>query len=408
MNIQLEKFGWDGLIVPTELHSPLSLPTINHLKIMRPQQNVSGTELYYPYDMFQNNNDKFLPAYIIGEKINGGGYATILKARRAVFKPDTVDNKVLVKSEHFSDACIKNIHINLLPEEEEQTPVTKEQIIIDEINAILYEAYIHALILQTFKTIQIPNAVPQLFEIVARTKTNENTHKPEEIESIWIVMELLKGLTLEKYLSKVLKKFAYAENDKIIIDILIQICTYLHFLQELLQFNHRDMKINNIYIRLHETGWTNELKNVPSFGTWKCKVDAVLIDFGFACIACGPSTPHPHRSLLSAGSWFRPEHDCMKYGRDLAQLLYSLHVHFPIHVYFSTSLCAFLHSVCIAKTASGSINILKGIDKEGNHSQGYPRFTEGIYKFLRNNNTDVIDCRPSRFLQGLHSLKIHT
>lgn len=408
MSMDLEKFGWDGLVIPTELNKiPENLPTVEHLKIMRPPQLMSGVEIYFPYSLFTNKEDKYIPAYIIGNKINSGGYASIIKARRAIFKPGK-DTNTLQKAEHFADICIKTIPLNILPDEDTASPDSRHKTYLDEVNAILYEAYIQTLLTKTFSTYAMEHAVPKLYEVVACTKNNINTHIPEEIESIWIVMELLAGFTLEKYLHQTLKKFQYVQNDLLIIDILVQLCTYLHILQETLHFNHRDMKINNLFIRYHEPGWSNDLSGVPVFHTWKRNVDIILIDFGFSCIACGPGTPKPRSSLLSAGSWFRPEHDCMKYGRDLAQLIYSLHVHFPIQHYLSTKLCAFLHKSCTAETTNGSVPILSGIDVDGAAASGVPQFNEGIYKCLRDNSTDLKGCRPATFLAGLFSLNIHS
>lgn len=417
MAVNLEKFGWDGLTVPAELCKITSaLPTAQHLKILRSPQLMEGADVYFPYRFFNNGTERYMPAYIKEAQINDGGYAAIFQARRALFKPqhtkdikDTKDTNsvLLVKQGNFEDACIKQIHLNITPDEDAQTPKSRRITYTEEINAILYEAYIHALLQQTFTTLGMAYAVPHLHEIVARTKTGNDSHIHEDIDSIWLVMELVRGQTLEKYLRSVLVKKAFKTNDKILKDILVQIAHYLHILQEKLHFNHRDMKINNLFVRQNAPGWSRTT-TVPNIGEWKSTIDVVLIDFGFACVSCGPGSPRPRASLLSAGSWFRSEHDCLKYGRDLGQLLYSLHVNFPFPSYFSPELCSFLTSACIARTATTFVDILQGVHSDGRpRTSGAPAFNDGIYIFLRDNNTDIENCKPDRFLRGLKSLNEH-
>jgi serine/threonine protein kinase len=400
---KLEKFGWDNITIPSKLSDVVNhLPNVNHLKILRPSRRMSGADVYFPYRFFTDGTHKYMPAYIKEEQINDGGYAKIYRVRRAIFKPQPDKEQQLIKEGAFENACIKQIHINLTPEEEAQTPLSKSHTCNDEINAILYEAYIHALLCKTFAEFNVSHAVPDLHEVLALTKSGNETHNPTNIETIWIGMELIHGQTLENFLKHHLKPHNYQHNQKIIIDILVQLAYYLHILQEKLHFNHRDMKINNLFIRYHEPSWSRTLHNVPLFNTWLCNVDLVIIDFGFACISCGSDSPRPRASLLSAGSWFRPEHDCLKYGRDIGQLLYSLQVHFPFNEYFDTIFCNLLKSACTARTKSTYVNILNGINNDGNpFYTNKPTFSDGIYLFLREQGTDIEGCKPSRILLSL-------
>lgn len=405
----LEKFGWDNCFIPADIRHLLSyLPKIGNLKILRSQHSYSGTLMYFPYRLFHDKDKKFMPGYVKEELINKGGYANIYKGKRGIFVPREIKNgeTTLVKESSFQDICIKKIHVNITKEEDEQTPNSRHNTYIDELNAILYEAYIHVLIIYVFNEFKISSAVPNLYEVCAQTKNNTDIHNPEEITSVWLLMELINGVTLEKYLITNLKPYDYLSNDMIIIDILIQLAFFLKILQEKLYFNHRDMKINNLFVRYHEKEWS-DIIHIPHFGEWKRSVDIVLIDFGFACIACGPDTPRPRSSLLSAGSWFHQEHDCLKYGRDIAQLIYSLNLHFPIQRYFTTNLCNFLHKSCTIHFNSNNINLLHGINEKGEPekaNKAIPCFNSGIYVFLAQNDMDVINCSPTIFLSGLRSL----
>jgi serine/threonine protein kinase len=197
------------------------------------------------------------------------------------------------------------------------------------------------------------------------------------------------------------------KNELLLLDAMIQLAFYLQILQEKVRFNHRDMKINNVFIRHHgiREAWERKL-TIPVLGEWACRMDTVLIDFGFSCISCGEGFVNPRATLIGAGSWFKPEHDCLKYGRDLAQFLYSIHCFFPLQNYISPALFTILHRVMRAEKAGRSIDLLKGIDAKGNPiaSTYVPRsihFNHGIYIFLRESDVDVPECRPSAFFEAI-------
>jgi hypothetical protein len=408
MAFSLERFGWDGITVPAELKNIKDhLPNSNHLKLLRSPQLMSGIEVYFPHTFFHKGADKYMPAYIKDTKINDGGYAKIYKGKRAIFKQEmdsSTNTLVLQKQGNFEPVCIKKIPLNVTPEEERQSPASVLRAYEDEVNAILYEAYIHAVICKLFETAGYSEAVPHLHEVCAVSKDGGTSSLPTNIDSVWLVMELLQGSTLENFLKHHLHAGDRAANDMIIMDVVVQIAFYLKLLQENLHFNHRDMKINNIFVRLHDTHWSARTIPVDTFGKWTCKNDVVLIDYGFACFSCGPGTPNPRATLLGAGSWFCDEHDCMKYGRDLGQFLFSIHCHFPFETYLSPWLCSALRGCMIAKKGSKTIDVLKGFEKDGtplSRNTGVPVFNDGIYIFLRHNDVDILGCRPSTFLKTI-------
>lgn len=406
MAFALERFGWDGLTVPAELKNICHhLPTAANLKLLRQPQIMCGAEVYFPFNFFHSGTEKYMPAYMRESKINDGGYASIYKGKRAIFRQEVDEhssNVLLKKQGSFEPTCIKKINLNILPEEDAQTPRSRAKTYDDEVNAILYEAYIHALICKLFETAGYPDAVPTLHEVCAVSKDGTNSVIPTNIDSIWLVMELLKGTTLEKFFQRNLQVGRAELNDSLVLDVIIQIAFYMKILQDNIYFNHRDMKINNVFVRLHDAPWTRTI-TIPTLGVWRCKSDVVLIDYGFACLASGPGTAAPASTLLGAGSWFCQDHDCLKYGRDLGQFLYSIHCQYPFEKYLSPWLVLALRSVLIAKKGNVSVDILKGFDSDGTPRSGAlaPVFNDGIYHFLRDNAVDIPGCKPAAFLKTI-------
>ena len=420
----LSRFGWDGCTIPTNLHNLCDyLPSWKSLKVLRPAQVINGTSVYFPHTFFNDNDSQYMPAFIKGSLDGDGGYAQVFKGRRAIFKAvgDISGGTMnLVKTESFKEVCIKEVAMNITPEEDGATPHTRQTTYEEEILAILYEAFLHALLYKTLEAEGFPSAVPYLYEIVAHTKTKALPKGTTDFKSVWITMEFIHGNTLEKYFRKnfipIHKSFRNSsitvaaqekKNDLLILDVMIQLAFYLKILQEKVRFNHRDMKINNVFIRHHDTSeaWERKLK-IPTLGEWACHTDTVLIDFGFSCISCGDGFLNPRATLVGAGSWFKPEHDCLKYGRDLAQFLYSIHCFFPLQDYISAELYSIFHSAMLAQKGTESIDLFKGMDHRGNPiaTPLVPRsiqFNHGIYIFLRESDVDVPGCAPSAFFEAV-------
>jgi serine/threonine protein kinase len=255
-----------------------------------------------------------------------------------------------------------------------------------------------------------------VYEILADTKGKADPASPCDFESIWIVMEYVNGSTLEKFLKRKLipvrnghSRTVATTNEKILIDVLIQLAVYLKILQEKVRFNHRDLKINNLFVRHHalDEHWKQTL-SIPVIGDWECIHDIVLLDFGFSCIACGSGFDNPRATLVGAGSWFKSEHDCLKYGRDLGQFLYSLHCTFPLQDYVSPTFFDLLHKsmFAIRGEEKEKIDLLMGFGDDGSPLGGsaLPRsvkFNDGIYIFLRDSTVDIPGCNPSVFLKAL-------
>jgi serine/threonine protein kinase len=416
--VDLCQFGWDGCIIPTNLKEVCKhLPSWRHLKTLRPLQSYEGTDIYFTWKYIKDKHGgQFVPAYLKGILDDDGGYAFIYKGRRAMFRPAQDQSKAngavkLEKYTHFGEICIKEVRLNITPEEDAAPKELREQAYNDEINAILYEAFIHALLAKTMEGAGHSSTIPRLYEIVAHTRGKQYPAGPTDFESIWIIMEFLEGMTLEKFLEHNLKVGEFKQNEKILLDVCIQLAAYLQILQEKTRFNHRDLKINNLFVRKHSAGWNRRI-TIPEFGSWVCTHDIVMIDFGFSCIACGNGYANPRATLVGAGSWFESHHDCFKKGRDLCQFLYSVHCTFPLQNYVTTRFFQILHTALQAKHGgtSQTIDLLYGTQPNGDPKpqvgQLPPRidFNDGIYIFLRDNNIDVPGCEPKVLLQNIKTL----
>jgi serine/threonine protein kinase len=335
---------------------------------------------------------------------DNGGYSEIYRAQRSIYKPvgDLSGTVHMVRAIPFEEICIKEIGLHV-----ESTAEEKE--FVEEINAILYEAYLHALIDETLERNGLGGCVPRLHEVLAISSSGEPLTSPKQVDSIWMTMEFMNGETLEKFLGKRFASGSVTENTRLLKMILLQLAHILQILQTTLLFNHRDLKINNVYVRHHEPGWKKTL-TLPGLGLLECTVEIVMIDFGFSCISCGSGFPNPRATLLGAGSFFPPEDDCLKKGRDLAQFLYSLHCTYPLQNYISKPLFEVLHRAMTAERrgtfGSRPCDLFMGLDAIGTPliSSRLPtsiKYNNGIYLFLREPAHEVPGCEPARLLRTL-------
>jgi serine/threonine protein kinase len=395
VDFNLTVFGWDGLSIPSNLKQICKqLPKWTQLKFLRDACIVGEHQLHFPHAYFHDaSGTPFMPAFEKVELINdNGGYAEIYKARRSIYAPEgSIYGSVrLNRVKEFEDICIKEIVLSASEDADEN---------LKEINAILYEAYLHALLYRSLEHAGLQSIVPKIYEIVATSTTGAPAVSPAEIASIWINMELLEGTTLDKWLQVKFRNTTRSANSALLRKILIQLATILDHLQSTLEFNHRDLKVNNVFVRHHATPWSRTI------GAATFDIDLVLIDFGFGCVACGSGFPNPRGTLLGAGNYFRPEDDCLKVGRDLAHFLYSLHCLFPLEELLERDLYAKLHAAMRATRGARTYDLWMGVDAIGNPLVGprprIIRFNNGIYHFLRDGCSEVPGCAPRAILSAL-------
>lgn len=101
------------------------------------------------------------------------------------------------------------------------------------------------------------------------------------------------------------------ENDTLLIEIIVQLASYLIVLDKKLSMNHRDLKSTNVILV--------ETENVP-FQFVTCsdtkiyklitKHKAILVDFGFACA-------NMNEKIIAAGDYLPTFDGCPKVGRDM-------------------------------------------------------------------------------------------
>jgi len=107
-----------------------------------------------------------------------------------------------------------------------------------------------------------------------------------------------------------------SDNGDILLKILAQIAMSCFVLEKTIGFNHRDLKPDNIMVKLdsfraHSIKWNNEFEVhiAPSH-------TAIMVDFGFSCLGPG-KTP-----WIQAGDGVLPPFDpCPKVGRDIFMIL---------------------------------------------------------------------------------------
>jgi len=408
----LRDFGWEGCIIPESLENICQyIPTWKDLQTLRSHTTNANVQLYFPKKFFHSETlGNYMPGYLKGKTINSGSYASVFKGKRAIFTP--ADNKTegivnMRKISEFEIFCIKEIRLNITPSEKLASPHTKTKAYEEEINAIIYEAILHALLIKTFEKYGVPTVVPRLYEITAHTIRDSNPPLISNIDSIWLSMEFIQGMTLEEFFQRHLTKTSslaiQRKNEQYMIDIFLQLAFFLNIVQECLRFNHRDLKINNLLIRSHDSPWTRKL-TLPNGTVYSCLYDIVFIDFGFACIACDKDSPTPRATRIGAGSWFRPEHECFKDGRDIAQFVFSVHSSFPIYDYTTRTFFDTLFNSATAETESTTVPLLNGFDNLGNPNTTMPTqilFNNGIYIFMRESNVDIPGCSPKTFMTTL-------
>jgi hypothetical protein len=389
--------------------------------------------------LFVNGDEVYIPVLEKFEPMNGGGYATIYNGRRSIYIPEfsseddkrTTEGKLAFKrTSEFQEICIKSISVELSGKEARTTPQTRALYAYGAIQDLINEALIHGLIQSALQRAGFPTSVPILHEIVALTHDGsvKQLMNPLDVKEIWITMEILKGVILQRYLHRKFirlptkfKRNSYQlmkekENELLLLDVCFQMSCYLDILQEKLRFNHRDMKIDNAFCRYHPRNdrWARNIP-VPELGTWKCKHDFVLIDFGSGCISCASACEEYGSSLLASNSWFEASNTCLKYGRDMAQFIYGIHATFPLKEYISQELFDILDRVTIAVETDlfmkeiNSYHMFAGINPDGTpnpigkHDQMPDKiqFNKGVYTFLKQEYIDVPGCRPKLLLQTL-------
>ena len=258
----------------------------------------------------------------------------------------------------------------------------------DEVTAHISEALLHVLAWQIMQRTLTPWAIPQPYEVFGEPGASSGLHSAWK--TISLSMSYVQGRTLYAYLQKAWKRDTKEGNGAILLEILAQLSYILYHMQRYLRLNHRDVKVNNIMIRLRDEPLILELDGVVLVTQY----EVTLIDFGFACVGCPP--PRAPMTVFQAGSWFPMGDLCCKLGRDLAQLLFCIHCYFPLEQYLSSSLYDTVKGWMQISWSGGVANGLAGFSKDGKPkvAAGPIEYDTGIYEFLRRPDVDPVACEP--------------
>jgi serine/threonine protein kinase len=351
------------------------------------------------------NLTAFYPALQFGEELDRGSYGRIVRANRALYYER---HGTLSRLEDFSEIVCKINDIEI--DEDEIGSAHMEDYYAEEIQAVLNEAVLHALANHVMTRRGFPTVIPSLFEVLA-ISPKPAIQRPSDIESIVLGMEFVEGTTLHKFMADEFpvaqNEKEVARNDRLLMDVIIQLCIYLEILQHDLRFNHRDLKTNNVLRRAQPAGWNRCFQHPALSRPWIAFHDLVLIDFGFSCVACRED----NTSFVQAGAWFKPEHDCLKGGRDLALFLHCLQVYFPLQKRISQGLWGTLHAAMRVQGLEGEPSLLDyGVKEDGTIDRttaptGYFIFSDGIYRLLRKKDVNVAGCTPATLLEALDRLR---
>uniref|UniRef100_A0A6C0DQQ0 Protein kinase domain-containing protein n=1 Tax=viral metagenome TaxID=1070528 RepID=A0A6C0DQQ0_9ZZZZ len=142
--------------------------------------------------------------------------------------------------------------------------------------------------------------IPEVYDIIQDSRTKD----------VWFTMEALDPQLLSQWCVR----RSYEEAPKVFGLLLLQIALVLQVLEDVLQFDHRDLKVNNILIADTPLSiamdWKGESK------TLEFPFRVVFVDFGFSCIG--------GKVDVRDNSEFPPLDPCPKVGRDMFQVIVSL------------------------------------------------------------------------------------
>jgi serine/threonine protein kinase len=163
---------------------------------------------------------------------------------------------------------------------------------------VLQEAFLQYISYNILKNYKLEYMVPKVFDIF---KKNNN---------IYFSMERIFGQFIHLFLLN-------SNNpEKDFIFCFLQISIVLHILEKIINLDHRDLRVTNIYVVNKPTEF-NFTINHKTY-TYNCDFHICILDFGFACIGLKPTIINATEEI------FNINQRCFKPGRDLFQLLISL------------------------------------------------------------------------------------
>ena len=215
------------------------------------------------------------------------------------------------------------------------------------------EVLLQILLYDSTKDLSDGPYVPKLFEIAY--DSNKNV--------VYIVQELMNG-TFESLINHRSKE----ENEIKLLDDFEIIAKQLEWLGTNLQFNHRDLKSDNVMYKLSSKGYTLR-----------------LIDFGMSCMTWKGI------HLQASTNLFPTSHTCYRKTRDLTSLFYEI-AHY-VKKYLSKKTFDFLHDFAKFRVNGKNINLVKNIE------------WQNTYNFLNRKNVENPKASPSSIRKTIKSSK---
>jgi serine/threonine protein kinase len=176
-----------------------------------------------------------------------------------------------------------------------------------------------------------------------------------------------------------------SHNDRLLIEVVAQVCVYLSILEKELKLNHRDLKSTNV-ILVQRLG-----KSHPFFyktNTHEFKIHTslrtCLVDFGFACSGL-------EKTIVSAGEYLPTFDGCPKVGRDM--FLFLTHLWNVKAV--RESLTPRLHKWIESRLSTESTSWTKKIERLGEYA------LNAIYLFTTSEQFQMPFCSPEAVLNSL-------
>ena len=212
---------------------------------------------------------------------------------------------------------------------------------------------------------RVPESCPKILSF----KQVFNTNNPN-VRYCAIVMERAEG-TAESFLSN------NAGNDNEVLDLLEQVAIILQKAQSTCEFNHRDLKANNIMYK-----------------TVNGKKQYLLVDFGFSCATFDGKK-------FEGSDFFPPGQQCLRPSRDLAFLIYKTYLQF--HMILTPKMKSFFDALLTIPAPAKECRMLKGC-------AGTPAFKNRVeaaedYTFLNTDGTDNPKTTPEGLLNEIKAYR---
>ncbi len=177
-------------------------------------------------------------------------------------------------------------------------------------SSLLLEGLLQSIAHATLKAYGFPKAVPRVLDIVKH---------PDYGVVLGLERNPGAQLLADYFKSQVQWGSPSIQNDRVVFSVLAQIATYLAILEKSVGMNHRDLTGTNVLMvvpmqPVHQTVVLDSFK-----WTVHGSQQAILIDFGFACVG------QPDGQMVISAGELLPQIDfCPKEGRDLFLFFASL------------------------------------------------------------------------------------